>query len=133
MRDLLASVPLLLAQAAPKGGAPKGGGDDVAVWTTWWPFILVAVLFYFMIIQPQRKQERKRKELLDALKKNDRVVTTGGIFGTVVALDTDQDRVVLRVDDDKGTRITFTRSSVARVIEVTSDKEKDKTKAAETA
>jgi preprotein translocase subunit YajC len=55
--------------------------------------------------------------MLGALKKNDRVVTSGGIYGTVVSVEPDGDKVVLRVDDDRGIKITFSRASVTRVLE----------------
>ena len=60
-----------------------------------------------MIIRPQQQQEQKRKAMIDALKKNDKVLTTAGIYGTVVSVDANQDRVVLRVDDERGSRSTF--------------------------
>jgi preprotein translocase subunit YajC len=92
---------------------------------TWLPYLYllpIPVLFYFMMIRPQQQQERKRRAMIDGLKKNDKVVTTGGIFGTVVSVDGTADRVVLRVDDEKGVKLSFTRSSVARVLEPTSEK-----------
>jgi preprotein translocase subunit YajC len=79
-------------------------------------------LFYFLLLRPQRQQDQKRRAMIDALKKNDKVVTTGGIYGTVTSLDPASDRVVLRIDDEKGVKVTFTRSSVARVIEPDAEK-----------
>lgn len=83
----------------------------------------VIVLFYFMMIRPQQQQERKRKQMVDALKRNDRVLTAAGIYGTVISVDTDADRVVLRVDDDKGVKIPFSKASIVRVLE-SAEKEK---------
>jgi preprotein translocase subunit YajC len=77
---------------------------------------------YFLLLRPQRQQEAKRRAMIDALKKNDKVVTTGGIFGTVTSVDPTTDRVVLRVDDEKGVKLSFTRASVARVIEPSAEK-----------
>ncbi len=51
------------------------------------------------------------------MKKNDKVITTAGIYGTVVSMDTDHDRVVLRVDDDRGVKLTFSRVSILKVVE----------------
>ena len=79
-------------------------------------------LFYFMLLRPQRQQEQKRRAMIDAIKKNDKVVTTGGIYGTVTAVDANSDRVILRIDDEKGVKVAFTRSSVARVIEPSAEK-----------
>lgn len=72
--------------------------------------IMFVVLFYFIVMRPQQKEQRRRQELLEALKKNDKVLTIGGIIGTIVDFSSDGHRVTLRVDD--GTRIKFTRSSI---------------------
>ena len=75
-------------------------------------YVPIFLIFYFFIIRPQRQQQKKIKEMLDALKKNDEVVTTCGIHGTVVIV---KDKtVVLRVDE--GCRIEFDRESIASVI-----------------
>jgi preprotein translocase subunit YajC len=128
MSDLFASIPLLFAQAAAKGGAARGGDDSGL--GQMWPLILIPVIFYFVMLRPQQAQERKRKDMLSALKKNDRVLTAAGIYGTVLSVDNDQDKVVLRVDDDKGVKLAFNRASIVRVLD--GAQEKDKSKASET-
>jgi preprotein translocase subunit YajC len=80
------------------------------------------VIFYLVMVRPQRQEQQKHRQMLAALKKNDKVVTSGGIYGTVTSVDTASERVVLRIDDEKGVKVTFTRSSVARVIEPSADK-----------
>ena len=80
------------------------------------------LIFYFLLLRPQRQQEQKRRAMIDALKKNDKVLTTGGIYGTVTSVDPASDRVILRIDDEKGVKVAFTRSSVARVIEASAEK-----------
>ena len=82
-----------------------------------------SVLFHDLL--PQQQQEKKRRRMIDALKKNDKVVTTGGIYGTVISVDSSRDRVVLRIDDDKGVKLTHSRSSVVRVLEASSEKASD--------
>jgi preprotein translocase subunit YajC len=89
-------------------------------WTSFLILLPIPVLFYFMIFLPQQQQEKKRRAMIDALKKNDRVVTIAGIYGTVISVDPAQDKVVLRIDDDKGVKISMTRASVARVLEAAS-------------
>ena len=84
----------------------------------------IAILFYFMILRPQQQQQRRQQEMLAALKKNDRVLTTAGIYGTVVAIDHDAHRVVLRVDDDRGVKLVFNKASVAQVLEPAAEKPK---------
>jgi preprotein translocase subunit YajC len=79
-------------------------------------------IFYFLLLRPQRQQEQKRRAMIDALKKNDKVVTSGGIYGTVTSVDPASDRIILRIDDEKGVKVAFARSSVARVIEPEAEK-----------
>ena len=115
-----APVDLLFAQGAPGGGADSNGG-------LLQPLIFMApvvVLFYFLILRPQQQQQRKQQEMLGALKKNDRVLTTAGIYGTVVSIDNDAHRVVLRVDDDRGIKLVFNKASVSQVLEAAAEKSK---------
>jgi preprotein translocase subunit YajC len=70
-----------------------------------------ALIFYFLIYRPQRQQQKKLKEMLDNLKKNDEVVTTSGIHGTVAIVK--EKTVVVRVDE--GCRLEFDRESIASV------------------
>lgn len=50
------------------------------------PIVVMAVIFYFLLYRPQKKEQSRRNEMLNSLKKGDRVVTTGGVFGTITAL-----------------------------------------------
>jgi preprotein translocase subunit YajC len=112
MPGLFAELGLLFAQDA---GNPNS-------WSGLLILLPIPFLFYFMIWLPQQQQEKKRRSMIEALKKNDKVVTAGGIYGTVVSVDPTQDKLVLRIDDDKGVKMTLTRSSVVRVLEATSEK-----------
>lgn len=71
-------------------------------------------IFYFLMIRPQRKQEKARKAMLSALKKNDQVLTIGGVYGVVAAV-TD-DAVTLKIDEGKDVRIRVARGAVQTVI-----------------
>jgi preprotein translocase subunit YajC len=82
----------------------------------------IPLLFYFLLFRPQQQQEAKRRSMIDALKKNDKVLTTGGIYGTVISVDSNHDKVVLRVDDERGVKLAFTKASVARVLETSPEK-----------
>ena len=75
-------------------------------------YVPIILIFYFLIIRPQRQQQKKIKEMLANLKKNDEVITTSGIHGTVAIIK--EKTVVLRVDE--GCRIEFDRESIAVVI-----------------
>ncbi|WP_422930992.1 preprotein translocase subunit YajC [Singulisphaera sp. PoT] len=121
MPDQFLDFPLIFAQNAPagNGGAGAGGGGLLNML----PFIAIIVLWgYFLLFRPQQQQEKRRREMLGALKKNDRVVTAAGIYGTVVSIDPDQDKVVLRIDDDRGVKVAFTKAAVVRILDAGSEK-----------
>ena len=73
--------------------------------------LLIFAVFYFVLYAPQRKRQKELKSMLDAIKKNDEVVTSSGIHGTVVIVK--EKTVVLRVDDN--CRIEFDRESITAV------------------
>ena len=75
------------------GASPDGG----AAWLQFIPFVLVLGIFYFIILLPMKRKQQKVQEFLDSLKVNDRVVTTGGIYGQITRLD-DQ-KVQLQIAD----------------------------------
>lgn len=78
---------------------------------TYGPLVLMFVVLYFLLIRPQQKRQKARNIMLGNLKKGDKVVTIGGLHGTIVEL-TD-DTVILRVNDV--TKLTFERSAVNAV------------------
>ncbi|MCR4940966.1 MAG: preprotein translocase subunit YajC [Treponemataceae bacterium] len=83
-------------------------------------FGLIFVIFYFFIIRPQNKKQKETEKMIAALKKGDKIVTIGGIHGTVVT--TKEATVVVKVDD--GTKIEFSRSAVASVVVDKKEEEK---------
>jgi len=109
----------LFAEAGEKADAAKGadtnapGGFGL---TMLMPFALIGLLFYFLILRPEKRKQADHKSLLDAIKKNDRVVTIGGVYGVVANVQKDADRVTLKVDEANNTKIDFTFSAIARVI-----------------
>jgi preprotein translocase subunit YajC len=109
---------VFFAQAAP-AGAGKG---EPSPYFQYAPFIAVPFIFYFLMIRPQQIQDKKRRELIDNLKKNDKVLTAAGMYGTVISVDEKGDRVQLRLDDDGKVKITFTKASIVRVISESSEK-----------
>jgi preprotein translocase subunit YajC len=107
---------LLLAQAAeaPAGGATEPGGQGLLGFM---PAILGAiVLYFFLIVRPERRKAAEQKAKLEALKKNDRVVTIGGIYGVVMEVQRDADRVTLKIDEANNTKIRVTFGAIARIV-----------------
>ncbi|MEO8495882.1 MAG: preprotein translocase subunit YajC [Planctomycetota bacterium] len=100
---------LLLAQDEPTG-SPFGQLGSLL------PFIMIAVLFYIMLIRPERKKRTETVKMLENMKKNDRVVTIGGIHGVVVNVQKDSEDVTLRIDDSTNTRMRVLRSAISRIV-----------------
>jgi preprotein translocase subunit YajC len=98
--------------AADVPAAP--GGLELLV--SYLPMVIIVAVAWMLLYRPERERMRRQQELLAALKKNDRVVTTSGIYGTVANVDRDADRVLLRVDEAGNVKIAVTLSSISRVL-----------------
>ena len=94
-------VPSLVAMGAP----PQGGG---AAWLQFVPFLLVLGIFYFVILLPMKKRQQKVQAFLAALKVDDRVITSGGIYGTISKLA--DDTVQLQIANN--VRIQVSRAAI---------------------
>ena len=87
---------------------PKKGFSDMLI-----PLVLMMVVLYFFMFRGPKKKQAQHKQMLNAMKKNDRVRTIGGIIGTVV--DVREDEVVLKIDETSNTKMKFTRGAIATV------------------
>ena len=88
---------------------------DASMGNIWIPYVMIFGIFLFLVILPERKRRKQTKEMLANLKKNDEVVTSSGIHGTVVIV---KDKtIVIRVDE--GCRIEFDRDAVVTVVNTT--------------
>jgi preprotein translocase subunit YajC len=86
-----------------------GGGGPVASILSFAPFIIVFVIFYLLVFAPMRKRQKALQTLLDNIKKGDKVVTNGGLFGEVAAIEGNV--VHLKVAD--GVRLRISKSAIA--------------------
>jgi preprotein translocase subunit YajC len=77
------------------------------------PMALVFVLFYFLIVVPQRKRQRAVDEMLNNLKAGDKVVTNGGLYGTIVSLRDDKRTVQLKISENPVIRVEVARTSIS--------------------
>ena len=75
-------------------------------------FGLIFVIFYFMIIRPQQKRQKERQKMLDALEKGDKILTAGGIYGTVVGIE--EKMVLVQIADN--VKVKVDRGSVGSVL-----------------
>ncbi len=106
----------LAAQATPPATRPAGTPPPAAFTflMQYGPLILIIVLFYFLFIRSKQKTERTRQDMMSSLKKGDEVQTIGGVLGKVV--ETRDDRVLLKVDENSNTKMWFTRGAIHRVV-----------------
>ena len=100
-------------------GAPASGGP-AGMLASFLPFFLIILVMYFLIIRPQVKRQREQKTMLDALQKGDRIVTTGGIHGTVAGFKEKEGIVILKVAEN--IKIELSRGAVARVVRASDSK-----------
>ena len=84
-------------------------GSGASAFMQFAPILLIMVIFYFLLIMPAQRRQKKTQEMLSALKNGDKVVTTGGLFGTIVGLEGDS--VQLRIADQ--VKVKVLRSAVA--------------------
>jgi preprotein translocase subunit YajC len=90
------------------GGAPSGSGAASGLGVLI-PFLFMFVILYFLLIRPEKKKEKDRKQMIASIKQGDRVLTIGGIYGTVHSIK-DDDTVILKIAE--GAKVEFTRSSI---------------------
>src|SRR5216117_4152567 len=96
---MLPTASVFALGASPDGGSP---------WLQLVPFVLVLGIFYFIILLPMKRKQQKVQEFLDSLKVNDKIVTTGGIYGQIVKID--EQKVQLQIADK--VRIEIARASI---------------------
>ena len=87
-----------ILQAAPAAGQQGGG------WSMWIMLALIFVVMWFFMIRPQKKQQKELQNFRDSLKKGDKVVTIGGIYGTVTEVK--EDSVLIEVDNNVKIRVS---------------------------
>lgn len=97
------------AQAA---GGGQGGFDLVALL----PLVLIFVVFYFLLIRPQQKRMKEHRNMVQALRRGDRVVTAGGVIGQVTKVLNDNE---LQVEIAEGVRVRIVRNTVQEVLSKT--------------
>ena len=100
------TIPLILAQAAPAGGA---GGGLIGMMV---PMLLIFGLFYFMMIRPQQRKEKERLKMIAELRAGQRVLFAGGLIGTLSEAKT----YTFIIEIANGVRVEVARGAVSRVL-----------------
>ena len=104
---MIFSALLTISDQAPGGAAGQGSFMTALI-----PFILVFVIFYLLIIMPSRKKQKKHQEMVEKLKAGDKIVTSGGIYGTVMG--TKEDRIEVKISSN--VKIDITKNAVAAIL-----------------
>jgi preprotein translocase subunit YajC len=102
---------VMMAESVYAMGQTGGGGGQGGGLTAFLPLILIVVVFYFLLIRPQQKRQKEHKNMVAALRKGDKVVTNSGIFGTIVGMDDQENKVVLKIAEN--VKVEFLKSSIA--------------------
>lgn len=102
-----------IAYAMGQGGG--AGGQGAAGISGFIPLILMFVIFYFLLIRPQQKKNKEHREMINSLKKGDRIITTGGLYGRITGI-TDN---VLTVEIAEKVRVKVNRGNVAALAQTT--------------
>jgi preprotein translocase subunit YajC len=100
---------------AGQGAAGQGGPLDFLFGNMMIPLAITMLLMYLLLMRPEQKKRKEMERQLAAIKKNDHVVTVGGIYGTVVNAVPESRFVTLRVDDSTGTKLKVLRSAISHV------------------
>jgi len=105
-----------LLMGTPQGGGAEGGGAGLM---TFLPFVAIIAIFYFLIIRPQSRKQKETQKMLSTLRKGDKVITVGGIHGTIQTVR--EHSIIVKVDAN--TKIEFSRSAVSSIVSPGSEKE----------
>jgi preprotein translocase subunit YajC len=96
----------LIILMAPQGEGGPGLMSNLIL------FGSIILIFYFMIIRPQQKRAKDRQKMLDAVKKGDKIITSGGMYGTVAGLD--EKTVLVQIADN--VKVKIDRGSIATIV-----------------
>src|SRR5947207_1536234 len=102
-------MPMLISPAYAQGT----GLMDQSALVQFLPFVMIFIVFYFLLIRPQQKKQKEHRTMLGALRRGDRVVTGGGMLGTVNRVVNDNE---VEVDIASGVRVRLVRSTIASVL-----------------
>ena len=104
---------MLISAAYAQGTGITGIFENQSALIQFLPLVLIFVVFYFLLIRPQQRKAKDHKTMLDALRRGDRVVTGGGIIGTVARVENPEE---VTVDIADGVRVRVLRSTISSVL-----------------
>jgi preprotein translocase subunit YajC len=80
------------------GPSPQGGGQGLGALGSLVPLVIIFVIFYFLLIKPQQKRAKEHKKMIESLKKGDKIITSGGLYGVIEAVSTNT--VTIKVSEN---------------------------------
>jgi preprotein translocase subunit YajC len=104
---------MLMGAGASGSGGTKSGNPLLS----FLPLLLIIVIMYLLLLRPQAKRQKEHRTMIDILKKGDRVLTAGGIIGTIAGVKEKEGLLIVKIADD--VKVEITRSSVAQVLKTT--------------
>jgi preprotein translocase subunit YajC len=100
----------LILMAPPASEGAKQGNPLLS----FLPLLAIIVIMYFLLLRPQAKRQKEHKKMQESIQKGDRILTVGGIIGTIAGIDEKENLVIVKIADN--VKVEMTKSSVAQVI-----------------
>ena len=95
-------------------GQPPGGGQGGGI-LTFLPFIFILAILYFLLIRPQARKQKEKQRMLQNLRKGDRILTIGGVYGTIEGIRDKDETITVKIADT--VKVQMTKSSVSAVVQ----------------
>jgi len=108
---VFSNIAYAMGQQSGGGGSAPSGGDMVQGLAQFFPLIFIVVIFYFLLIRPQQKRAKETKQMLESLKKGDKIITSGGVYGLIEGLS--EKTITVKIAEN--VKIKVLRSSVTAV------------------
>lgn len=112
--DLISRILMQAEPVASNASETTGQGGGGSAMPTIFLFVILFGIMYVFLILPQKQRDKKHRAMLSEIKKNDRVVTAGGMHGIIMSVK--DGAAILKVDDDKDVKITVNLASIAQVV-----------------
>ena len=100
----------VLLMMGQSGGGTQGGNPLLG----FLPLILILFVMYFLMIRPQAKRQKEHRQMLDQLEKGDRIMTTGGILGTIAGIKENENILIVKIAEN--VKVEISRTAVGQVV-----------------
>ena len=101
------------------GASGSGGGQGGNPLMSFLPLLVIIVIMYFLLLRPQAKRQKEHRSMLEQLQKGDRILTAGGIVGTIAGIKENEGLLIVKIADN--VKVELSRNSVSQVLKKRSD------------